>query len=58
MTSQYEILISNLPTNYDKNKLKNRLRLLSDNCGGRVVNIDREKGRAILKFTSLDFAVR
>ncbi|KRT80032.1 RNA binding protein, partial [Oryctes borbonicus] len=56
--SQYEILISNLPTNYDKSKLKNRLKLLSDNCGGRVVDIDRERGKAILKFSSLDFALR
>ncbi|KAK9739275.1 NYN domain [Popillia japonica] len=57
-SSQYEVMISNLPIKLDKNKLKNRLKLLSDNCGGRVINVNNEKGRAILRFSTLDFAVR
>lgn len=53
-----DLVISNLPPQYDKGKLKNRLKFLSDNCGGKVVSIDTELGQAILRFTSSDFANR
>ncbi|XP_017774585.1 PREDICTED: meiosis arrest female protein 1 isoform X2 [Nicrophorus vespilloides] len=52
-----DLLVSNLPKVYDK-RLKIRLKLLSDNCGGRVTEVNNDEGTAILRFSSLDFALR
>eukprot|EP00118_Oscarella_pearsei_P023194 m.274440 g.274440 ORF g.274440 m.274440 type:complete len:563 (+) comp40584_c0_seq78:157-1845(+) len=51
-----ELLVKNFPPSCDLNKVKNRLSKLSANCGGRVKSV--YKGTAVLKFTSMELAVR
>jgi len=51
-----ELLISNLPRNKSIKVLQQRLHLLSDNCGGKVINIS--KSSALLKFSSVELATR
>lgn len=53
-----EVIVRNLPQSYDHAKLKNRLKQLSDNCGGRVVYVCLETGNAVIRFSTLDIAVR
>lgn len=53
-----EVIVRNLPQTYDHAKLKNRLKKLSDNCGGRVVFVSLETGNAVVRFSNLDIAVR
>lgn len=48
--------MSNLPTNRDGKSLANRLRRLSDNCGGKVLSISA--GCAVLRFGSREAAER
>ncbi|KAF5282505.1 hypothetical protein FQR65_LT14275 [Abscondita terminalis] len=57
---QIDLLVFNLPliSNNDVGRLKNRLKYLSDNCGGRVLSIHKDSGYAVIRFTSLDFAKR
>ncbi|XP_077980745.1 meiosis regulator and mRNA stability factor 1-like isoform X2 [Glandiceps talaboti] len=50
-----EVLVSNLPSGKEYGQIRNRLRQLSDNCGGRV-NIIGDK--AIVKFPTADSAAR
>lgn len=57
-TTPTDLLIYNLPLNYDKSRIKNRLKMLTDNCGGRVMNIVPERGVATIRFSSIDFASR
>ncbi|KAK4874882.1 hypothetical protein RN001_014242 [Aquatica leii] len=57
---QTDLLVFNLPliaTN-DVSRLKNRLKYLSDNCGGRVLSIYKDSRYAVIRFSSLDFAKR
>ncbi|XP_022900382.2 meiosis regulator and mRNA stability factor 1 isoform X1 [Onthophagus taurus] len=58
ISSQYEILIENLPINCGMKKLRNRLNRLSDNCGGKVINVDIKLGAAVLVFSNYNFAIR
>ncbi|KAK3909373.1 Meiosis regulator and mRNA stability factor 1 [Frankliniella fusca] len=51
-----EVIIFNIPPDKDMGKIKNRLRKLSDNCGGRVGQIIYD--RAIIRFPSIEFANR
>ncbi|XP_026275264.1 meiosis regulator and mRNA stability factor 1 isoform X2 [Frankliniella occidentalis] len=51
-----EVIIFNIPPDKDMGKVKNRLRKLSDNCGGRVGQIIYD--RAIIRFPSIEFATR
>lgn len=53
-----DIYVSNLPNGYEKKLLKNRLKFLSDNCGGRVVAVDPETGTAVIRCSSLHVAIR
>lgn len=53
-----EVIVRNLPKGYDPVRLKNRLKQLSDNCGGRVVFVSLELGTAVVRFNNLDIAVR
>lgn len=57
---QVDLLVFNLPFNIcnDMGRLKSRLKLLSDNCGGRVLAVHRELGYAVIRFSSSDFAKR
>ncbi|XP_023680927.1 meiosis regulator and mRNA stability factor 1 isoform X4 [Paramormyrops kingsleyae] len=50
------LYVSNLPTNRDGKSLANRLRRLSDNCGGKVLSISA--GCAVLRFGSREAAER
>ncbi|XP_018371437.1 PREDICTED: meiosis arrest female protein 1 homolog isoform X4 [Trachymyrmex cornetzi] len=52
----YDLLISNLPNETDVNIIKRRLKQLSENCGGRVVDV--QSNTAILRFTSHSSADR
>ncbi|XP_018313863.1 meiosis arrest female protein 1 homolog isoform X4 [Mycetomoellerius zeteki] len=52
----YDLLISNLPNETDVSIIKRRLKQLSENCGGRVVDI--QSNTAILRFTSHSSADR
>ncbi|KAF5280789.1 hypothetical protein FQA39_LY17970 [Lamprigera yunnana] len=55
-----DLLIFNLPFmfNNDVGRLKNRLKYLSDNCGGRVLTVHKDSRCAIIRFSSFDFAKR
>lgn len=58
-TQSSELHVCNLPTTKNSEKaVKSRLRLLSDNCGGRVLNIDKDCGIALIRFSSPDVAKR
>ncbi|KAI1896045.1 hypothetical protein AGOR_G00090760 [Albula goreensis] len=50
------LYVYNLPTNRDGKSVSNRLRRLSDNCGGKVLSI--LAGSAVLRFGSQDAAER
>nr|XP_008196767.1 PREDICTED: meiosis arrest female protein 1 isoform X2 [Tribolium castaneum] len=50
--------ISNLPTNINASTIKNRLNFLSNNCGGRVVEVQHDEGVAYIRFSNQDFANR
>ncbi|XP_028830244.1 meiosis regulator and mRNA stability factor 1 isoform X2 [Denticeps clupeoides] len=50
------LFVRNLPTHRDAKSVSNRLRRLSDNCGGRVLGISG--GTAVLRFGSLEAAER
>ncbi|KAJ8363878.1 hypothetical protein SKAU_G00127090 [Synaphobranchus kaupii] len=50
------LYVYNLPTNRDGKSVSNRLRRLSDNCGGKVQSISA--GYAVLRFGSQDAAER
>ncbi|XP_025836484.1 meiosis regulator and mRNA stability factor 1 isoform X1 [Agrilus planipennis] len=52
-----DLFVTNLPLNCDIGKIKNRLHFLCNNCGGRVVNLNK-LGQATIRFSSLDFAKR
>ncbi|XP_011707517.1 PREDICTED: meiosis arrest female protein 1 isoform X2 [Wasmannia auropunctata] len=52
----YDLLISNLPNDTDVNVIKRRLKQLSENCGGRVVDV--QSNTAIVRFTSHSSADR
>lgn len=51
-----ELVVTNLPTAPNVGLIKNRLKLLSDNCGGKVIYSGG--GTAVLKFSSHDYATR
>uniref|UniRef100_A0A8C9W4E8 Meiosis regulator and mRNA stability factor 1 n=1 Tax=Scleropages formosus TaxID=113540 RepID=A0A8C9W4E8_SCLFO len=50
------LYVYNLPTNRDGKSVSNRLRRLSDNCGGKVLSISA--GCAVLRFGSQEAAER
>uniref|UniRef100_A0A8C3CT00 Meiosis regulator and mRNA stability factor 1 n=1 Tax=Cairina moschata TaxID=8855 RepID=A0A8C3CT00_CAIMO len=50
------LYVYNLPTNRDSKSVSNRLRRLSDNCGGKVLSISGSS--AILRFLNQDSAER
>ncbi|XP_071443436.1 meiosis regulator and mRNA stability factor 1 isoform X2 [Hetaerina americana] len=51
-----EVVISNLPDDKDEVRVRNRLKQLSDNCGGRVGSIF--KTSASIRFPSMEIANR
>ncbi|XP_076333618.1 meiosis regulator and mRNA stability factor 1-like isoform X2 [Tachypleus tridentatus] len=51
-----ELIVSDLPTNRDARQIHNRLKQLSDNCGGRVLAVNG--ATAILRFPSPEAAQR
>ena len=51
-----ELLVLNLPVGKDVAQVKNRLKKLSDNCGGKVLRMSG--GTAILKFPNPASATR
>ncbi|XP_011876526.1 PREDICTED: meiosis arrest female protein 1 homolog isoform X4 [Vollenhovia emeryi] len=51
-----DLLISNLPDDVDVNVIKRRLKQLSENCGGRVMDV--QSNAAIVRFTSNSSAER
>ncbi|XP_041958979.1 meiosis regulator and mRNA stability factor 1 isoform X3 [Alosa sapidissima] len=50
------LFVHNLPTNRDGKSVANRLRRLSDNCGGKVLGLSG--GTAVLRFSSQEAAER
>ncbi|XP_063051996.1 meiosis regulator and mRNA stability factor 1 isoform X2 [Engraulis encrasicolus] len=50
------LFVHNLPTHRDGKSVANRLRRLSDNCGGKVLGLSA--GTAVLRFSSLEAAER
>ncbi|XP_076269252.1 meiosis regulator and mRNA stability factor 1-like protein isoform X4 [Rhynchophorus ferrugineus] len=54
----YYIKICNLPRKIKTEKIKNRLHLLTANCGGKIVEFFPEEDAASLKFGSYDLALR
>ncbi|XP_074649395.1 meiosis regulator and mRNA stability factor 1-like isoform X2 [Tubulanus polymorphus] len=53
-----ELLVTQLPVNQPIGALRNRLKRLSDNCGGKVISINSHTCSAIIKFQNLDSAAR
>lgn len=51
------MLVKGLPP-LDTDKLRARLSRLADNCGGKVVNVDRRNGTAKVLFRSPDWATK
>nr|CAD7258160.1 unnamed protein product [Timema shepardi] len=51
-----EVTISNLPEDKDVLRVRGRLKQLSENCGGRIVNIARSF--ATIRFSTSEFAAR
>ena len=49
------VIVKGLP-NVENGKLRHRLSRLADNCGGKVKNVDRSNGTAIVSFTNEDLA--
>ncbi|CAH1135931.1 unnamed protein product [Ceutorhynchus assimilis] len=52
------LTIVNLPRNIDQGKIKNRLKFLSYNCGGKCTELNTDEGVATLKFGNSDLALR
>ncbi|KAF7989650.1 hypothetical protein HCN44_008324 [Aphidius gifuensis] len=52
----HDLLISNLPTQKGLGLIRRRLKILSDNCGGRVIAVNGST--AIIRFSSQDSADR
>ncbi|KAG7210665.1 hypothetical protein KM043_012173 [Ampulex compressa] len=50
VTEYYDLLVSNLPEEKDVVGIKRRLKQLSENCGGRVIDI--QSNSAIVRFAS------
>lgn len=53
-----DLLISNIPLNCDPKRVKTRLKMLTDNCGGRVVSVVPDFGLATVRFANNDTAFR
>lgn len=51
-----EVTVTNLPTGYDPAKIRNKLKRLSENCGGRVGIITDQS--TTIRFSSIEFAAR
>ncbi|KAJ9585358.1 hypothetical protein L9F63_002855, partial [Diploptera punctata] len=51
-----DMVVSNLPEDKDQSRIKNRLKQLSGNCGGRVIAIT--KYTATIRFSTMEFASR
>ncbi|XP_074027472.1 meiosis regulator and mRNA stability factor 1-like protein isoform X2 [Leptinotarsa decemlineata] len=51
------LTITNLPSNYDIGRLRSRLRMLTENCGGKICAISSD-GIASVRFGNLDYALR
>jgi len=52
----YDLLVNNLPDDKDFAIIKRRLKQLSENCGGRVIDV--QPNTSIIRFTSQSFADR
>ncbi|KAL7299894.1 hypothetical protein TKK_0007222 [Trichogramma kaykai] len=52
----FDILVNNLPEDKETSKIKHRLKQLSYNCGGRVIQI--RSNMAVVRFTSQELAER
>nr|CAH7737791.1 unnamed protein product [Callosobruchus chinensis] len=50
--------VSNLPLNFDPKRLRSRLRMLIENCGGKVLEIYSDEGTASIRFGNSDAALR
>ncbi|XP_056643206.1 meiosis regulator and mRNA stability factor 1 [Diorhabda sublineata] len=50
--------VTNLPRNIEVMKIKNRLRIVTDNCGGKVHRIKISDGTAVIKYNNIDDAIR
>jgi len=51
-----DVVVTDLPQTRNLSKLKNRLKKLSDNCGGKVVTIQGQF--AVLRFPNKEAAMR
>ncbi|XP_029037560.1 meiosis regulator and mRNA stability factor 1 isoform X1 [Osmia bicornis bicornis] len=56
VAAHYDLLVSNLPEDQNVISIKRRLKQLSENCGGRVIEI--QSNTATVRFTSKIFAIR
>lgn len=54
----FYLTISNLPLNYNHRRLKQRLRMLIDNSGGKILELLTEEGIASIRFGNFDSALR
>ncbi|CAH1794385.1 unnamed protein product, partial [Owenia fusiformis] len=51
-----ELLVTSLPQNEHYSRIRRRLNILSDNCGGKVINVGKKS--ALIKFASHEDACR
>lgn len=56
VNESFDLLVSNLPEDKDVTGIKRRLKRLSNNCGGRVVEV--QSNAAIVRFISKEYADR
>ncbi len=52
------VIVSNIPRGPAIPKIKNRLDQLSDNCGGKVLKVDPDRGNARILYRTNDWAVK
>ncbi|KAJ8976618.1 hypothetical protein NQ317_017448 [Molorchus minor] len=52
------LTVGNLPLNYEAKRIRNRLRMLIENCGGKILDISTDEGFASIRFGNIDSALR
>ncbi|KAJ8931190.1 hypothetical protein NQ314_015932, partial [Rhamnusium bicolor] len=52
------VTVTDLPLSINPKRIKNRLRMLVENCGGKIVEVCAEEGLASIRFATIDAALR
>ncbi|XP_072375944.1 meiosis regulator and mRNA stability factor 1-like, partial [Diabrotica undecimpunctata] len=52
------VTVTNLPKHVEHLRIRNRLKVIVENCGGKIFNVKSIDGTATVKYTTLDNATR